>query len=69
MSRERRLGLVLALNLALLGGLAAVGVLADSLGVLSAAGDYLGDALAIGLSILSVHLARRGPTTKRSFGF
>lgn len=69
MTRERRLGLVFALNLALLGGLVTVGLTAHSLGVLSAAGDYLGDALAIGLSILSVRLAHRAPTSKRSFGY
>jgi cobalt-zinc-cadmium efflux system protein len=68
-SREARLGVVFALNGALLGGLAAVGVVAHSLGVLSAAGDYLADALAIGLSILTVRLARRSPTAKRTYGY
>ena len=69
MNRERRLGLVLALNVALLGALAVVGVIAHSLGVLSAAGDYLGDALAIGLSIYTIRLTRRSPTTKHTFGY
>lgn len=69
MSRERRLGVVFVLNAALLVALAVVGVVAHSLGVLSAAGDYLADALAIGLSIFTVRLARRGATAKRSFGY
>ena len=68
MSRELRLGVVLILNGLLLVGLAVVGVLAHSLGVLAAAGDYLADALAITLSIATIRLAKRGPTAKRSFG-
>ena len=69
MSRERRLGIVFALNAALIAALALIGVAAHSLGVLSAAGDYLADALAIALSIFSIRLARRSPTPKRSFGY
>ena len=69
MSRQQRLGIVFALNGALLVGLAVVGVAAHSLGVLSAAGDYLADALAIGLSILTVRLAKRSPTAKLTFGY
>lgn len=68
-SREQRLGVVFVLNAALLGGLAFVGVVAHSLGVLSAAGDYLADALAIGLSILTVRLAKRSPTARRTYGY
>jgi len=69
MSREGRLWIVFGLNAALLGTLLAVGAFAHSLGVLAAAGDYLADALAIGLSIFTIRLARRGPTAKRSFGY
>ncbi|MGH9918251.1 MAG: cation diffusion facilitator family transporter, partial [Nitrososphaerales archaeon] len=69
MSREIRLGLVFGLNAALLIALAAVGLTAHSLGVLAAAGDYLADALAIGLSIFTIRLTRRFPTAKHSFGY
>ena len=69
MSRESRLGVVFVLNAALLVGLVAVGIVAHSLGVLAAAGDYLADGLAIGLSIVTVRVARRAPTAKRSFGY
>jgi cobalt-zinc-cadmium efflux system protein len=69
MDRELRLGVVFILNGLLLVGLISVGIVAHSLGVLAAAGDYFADALAIALSIVTVRLARRGPTTKRSFGF
>jgi cobalt-zinc-cadmium efflux system protein len=68
-SRERRLTVVFVLNAVLLVGLVAVGFVADSLGVLAAAGDYLADALAIALSIATVRLARRPPTARRSFGY
>jgi cobalt-zinc-cadmium efflux system protein len=60
---------VFVLNAVLLVGLVAVGFVADSLGVVAAAGDYLADALAIALSIATVRLARRPPTEKHSFGY
>src|SRR4051812_8752679 len=69
MSRESRLSVVFILNALLLVGLIAVGVVAHSLGVLAAAGDYLADALAIALSIVTVRLAKRAPTAKHSFGY
>ena len=40
MSRAQRLGVVLALNLVLVGGLMAAGVTAHSLGVLAEGGDF-----------------------------
>ena len=58
MSRDRRLGLVLAINLAMVAGLLAVGLLARSLGVLAAGADYLGDALGAGLSLAARRLSR-----------
>jgi cobalt-zinc-cadmium efflux system protein len=58
MSRERRLTLVLAINLLLVGGLTAVGLLAHSLAVLGAGADYLGDALGTGLSLAAVRVSR-----------
>jgi cobalt-zinc-cadmium efflux system protein len=69
MSRVRRLWVVFALNGVLLVGLAAVAVIAHSLAVLSAAGDYLADALAIGLSILTIGLTRLPPTARRTYGY
>lgn len=60
MSRDRRLALVAVANLALVLGLALVGVLSHSLGVLASAADYLGDALGTGLSLAALRLSRRG---------
>lgn len=60
---------VFGLNAVLLAGLVAVGLVAHSLGVLSAAGDYLADALSIALSLFTVRLSRRTPTARRSYGY
>lgn len=62
MSQRRRLGIVLALNVAMITGLVAVvGILAHSLGVLAAGGDYIADSSAIGLGIIAVTIRdRRG---------
>lgn len=68
-SREWRLRTVFALNGAMIIGLIVVGLAAHSLGLISAAGDYIADALSIGLSITAVRLARRAPTARRSFGY
>jgi cobalt-zinc-cadmium efflux system protein len=57
MSKARRLGLVLLLNLLLAAVLAVVGVAARSLGVLAAGVDYLADAAAIGISLAAIWLA------------
>ena len=46
-SQRRRLAIVLALNLALIGGLVTVGIAARSVGVLAAAGDTLADSVAL----------------------
>ena len=56
MSQERRLIFVLMLNLAMIGGLVAVGLSSHSLGVLAAGGDYLADAGAIGFSLLAIYI-------------
>jgi cobalt-zinc-cadmium efflux system protein len=69
MTREARLAAVFALNAALIVGLVAVGLGAHSLGVLAAAGDYLADGAAIGLSLFTVRMSRRAATAKRSFGY
>jgi cobalt-zinc-cadmium efflux system protein len=60
MSRMQRLSVVLALNLALVAGLVAVGATAHSLGVLAEGGDYLLDAAGAGVALLAIrHAARR----------
>jgi cobalt-zinc-cadmium efflux system protein len=69
MSRAQRLAAVLALNLALVGGLMAAGLAAHSLAVLAAAADYLADAGAIGVSLLAIWLAGQPSTPARPFGY
>lgn len=59
MSQDRRLGLVLAINMAMVAGLLAVGLLAHSLGVLASGADYLGDALGTALGLAALRLSRR----------
>jgi cobalt-zinc-cadmium efflux system protein len=56
MSKARRLGLVLLLNLLLIAALVIVGVVAHSLGVLAAGVDYFADAAAIGVSLMAIRL-------------
>jgi cobalt-zinc-cadmium efflux system protein len=68
-TRELRLRLVLALNLALAAALVVAGVVAHSLGLFAAAGDTVTDIGAVLLSLLAVRLARRTPTAQRSFGY
>lgn len=59
MTRERRLGLVLAINLVMLLALVAVGLLAHSVGVLASGADYLGDALGTALSLVALRMSAR----------
>lgn len=59
MTRSQRLLAVLALNLALVAGLVAVGAVARSLAVLATGGDYLMDAAAVGIALLAARLAGR----------
>jgi cobalt-zinc-cadmium efflux system protein len=59
MCRTRRLLIVLALNLALVGALAAVGATAHSLAVLAEGGDYLLDAAGVGVALLAIRLSGR----------
>ncbi len=60
-SQRRRLSIVLALNLALIGGLVTVGITARSVGVLAAAGDTLADSVALALGLIAVALRDRNP--------
>ncbi len=59
LSQRRRLAIVLALNLALIGGLVIVGITARSVGVLAAAGDTLADSVALVLGLIAVALRDR----------
>jgi cobalt-zinc-cadmium efflux system protein len=59
MSKDRRLTLVLLLDLLLIVALVIVGLAAHSLGVLAAGVDYLGDGAAIGLSLFALRLSHR----------
>jgi cobalt-zinc-cadmium efflux system protein len=65
-SQSRRLAIVLALNLALIGGLVTVGIAARSVSVLAAAGDTLADAVALVLGIIAVALRDRDPHHPRA---
>lgn len=58
-SQRRRLALVLTLNLSMIAGLVIVGLLAHSLGVLAAGGDYIADSAAITLGLVAVTLRDR----------
>lgn len=60
-TQRRRLAIVLALNIALIGGLIIVGITARSVAVLAAAGDTLADAIALTLGIVAVTVRDRDP--------
>ncbi len=53
-SQRRRLACVLALNLGMIAGLVVVGVAANSLGVVAAAGDFAADSVALVLGLVAV---------------
>ena len=61
LSQSRRLTIVLALNLALVGGLVAAGILARSVSVLAAAGDTLADCVALVLGLIAIAIRDRDP--------
>ena len=69
MSREKRLAVVLSLNLLLVAGLVIVGLRARSLGALAAGVDYLADAAAIGVALFAIWLSRRPPSPRRPGGY
>ncbi|MGI8608450.1 MAG: cation diffusion facilitator family transporter [Candidatus Dormibacteria bacterium] len=68
MSKTNRLIIVLALNLALVAALVAVGISSHSLGVLAEGGDYVLDAAAVGVALLAMKLAQRPAGDARSTG-
>lgn len=66
MSQDARLSFVLAVNLAMVAALVAVGLLAHSLGVLASAADYVGDAAGVALSLVALRLSRRAHRYRRA---
>jgi cobalt-zinc-cadmium efflux system protein len=68
MSRTQRLLVVLLLNLALVAALVTVGVTAHSLAVLAAGGDYLLDAVAVGVAVLAIRLSAPPARSARRAG-
>ncbi len=58
MTQQKRLGLVLGLNLVMITGLVTVGLASHSLGVLAAGGDYAADSTAILLGILAIQISK-----------
>ena len=69
LSRERRLAIVITLNVAIVAAQAVTGVIAGSLGLLADAGHNLADVGAVALSLWAVRLSRRRPTASRSVGW
>lgn len=67
--RERRLLIALVLNSVIVTAQVVLGLVANSLGLLSDAGHNLTDVAALGLSLIAVRVARRKPTSDRSFGW
>jgi Co/Zn/Cd efflux system component len=68
MPRTQRLIIVLALNLALVAALVAVGVTAHSLAVLAEGGDYLLDAAGVGVALLAIRLSTRPASSTQREG-
>jgi len=58
MTKDKRLGLVLALNGTMVVALVVVGLASHSLGVLAAGVDYLGDAAGVALSLVALRMSR-----------
>jgi cobalt-zinc-cadmium efflux system protein len=69
MTQETRLGLVLAINLAMVLALLLVGLLAHSLGVLASGADYLGDALGTAIGLVALRMSRRHDGSARATSF
>jgi len=68
-TRSRRLGVALGLNVVLVVLQVAFGFVAHSLGLLSDAGHNLSDVAAVVVSLVAVQWARRAPTAERSYGY
>ena len=57
-TKDGKLVVVLLANVAMVVALVIVGLAAQSLGVLAAGGDYLGDALGTGLILVALRMSR-----------
>jgi cobalt-zinc-cadmium efflux system protein len=66
---QTRLGLAIALNIAIVIGQVVAGVAAGSLGLISDATHNLTDVAALVLALTAVRWSRRTPTAARSFGW
>jgi cobalt-zinc-cadmium efflux system protein len=66
---RRRMGVALAINLAMLAAAAVGGVLTGSLALLADAGHVLSDIGAIGLALFAAALAARSGGPRRTFGY
>lgn len=64
-----RLKAVLVVNVVVVAAQVIFGLVAHSLGLLADAGHNLTDVAALVVSLYAVHMARRAPTERRSFGF
>ena len=69
MDRNRRLALVLCVQVAIVAGLVVAGLAAHSIGLLANAGHNLADVAAVAVSLATIRLALRPPTATRSFGY
>lgn len=58
MTKDKRLALVLLLNVGMVVALVMVGFASHSLGVLAAGGDYVGDAAGVALSLFALRMSR-----------
>lgn len=69
MTQQRRLALVLGINLIMIAGLVVVGLASHSLGVLAAGGDSAADSAAILLGIVAIQIAKhpRGHPTATTY--
>lgn len=67
MTKDRRLWLVLLLNVSMVLALVIVGLVSHSLGVLAAGGDYLGDAAGVALALIALRQSRHGTDRPRSY--
>ena len=69
MTKDKRLGLVLAVNLAMVLALLLVGLVTHSLGVLASGADYLGDALGTGLSLVALRMSRHEHSHRKATSY
>jgi cobalt-zinc-cadmium efflux system protein len=68
-SKDKRLAFVVALNLSMVLALVVVGLAAHSLGVLAAAGDYVGDAAGVALSLVALRMSRHAHGHSRATSY